>query len=692
MFLSSREKNIVQILLEQKNGMTVDYLSKKLNVSKRTIYREISSLESSLAPLQLQLVRESDGYQLMGEESALSDLKQQMNQSPNELSVQQRQSLLVIQLLMEEHEVKMEYLANELGVSISTIQSDLQSIEELFEAYQIDIIRKKAKGIKAIALETNRRLIITGLITSEINSYNFFSLFMKDQEDNREKFENSANPFLKLLNFDDVKQAYLAIKDISTIYFKEVTDIQYQRLVILLSLSIKRMRDGEYVSSLMIDENIKSELQENNSRISREILNHLQTIDIIESFSLAEVFFLALQFQGLSVQLISEFSENYNLKLDYKIRKLIRLVSEEMKWNFYHDETLIKDLTAHLAAALNRAKAPMPESNNFLLTKIYDEYPELSLSIKQNLKEIFPKTVFLSNEVIYIVIHFASSYERNIQKPTLSALVICSSGVGTAKILESRLRKNIPEIKEIKISRISQLPTIKVEEYDLILSTIFLQGFNSEYKVVTPLLMEDEVKSIKHYIRKHTSKKGQKIKRKIDDIVPEHTDNDFRGFYEKISEANIILDYFDIIKVTDETELSSILSKISQQLEGTILNNPEQVKLQLERRMELTPIGLPETNMALFHTIDSSIQKPYFGIYELTHPIMIQAIDQQPIQMNRILLMLGPDPLSEHTQEILGSISSSIVASSKNSKLFNNGTKEEIRNYLSKIFLRKIKK
>lgn len=60
--------------------------------------------------------------------------------------------------------------------------------------------------------------------------------------------------------------------------------------------------------------------------------------------------------------------------------------------------------------------------------------------------------------------------------------------------------------------------------------------------------------------------------------------------------------------------------------------------------------------------------------------------------MQRILMMLGPDPLSESSQEILGSISSAIVESDLTMEIFNSGSKQLLNNYLSSIFLEKLKK
>ncbi|WP_313469070.1 HTH domain-containing protein, partial [Carnobacterium sp.] len=142
--ISKREKKILELLLEQKNGVTLDLLTELLHVSNRTIYRELSSLESTLAKYQIKLVREPDkGYHLIGSSVSLHELQENLNHSSKELSAQQRQSILVIQLLLSEEEIKMEALAVDLEVSVGTIQSDLQSIEEIFKEYKIEIQRKK---------------------------------------------------------------------------------------------------------------------------------------------------------------------------------------------------------------------------------------------------------------------------------------------------------------------------------------------------------------------------------------------------------------------------------------------------------------------------------------------------------------------------------------------------------------------
>ncbi|WP_370567516.1 transcription antiterminator [Desemzia sp. RIT 804] len=692
MYLSNREKKIVNILLEQPKGVTIDYLSEQLSVSNRTTYRVISSLESSLAQFQIKLDRDANGYQLIGQEVLLKKLKEQISSPSEVLTAQQRQSKLIITLLTEKEEVKMESLAFDLNVSIGTVQADLVSIEEMFKEYNIKIVRRKAKGIIAESSESNRRLIISGLITSEINEYDFFQLFDRENQLSQERWKAANNPFLYEMNPQDLECAYKELKQLDGFSIENVTDTQFQRLVTLLCISIMRMSAGYLLDEIQLNTDLTVVNSEKSRKMALSILSDIQKKYQLKQMPTEECEFLALQIQGLNVPLKNEFYEDFDVNLGYKVRELIRLVSKDLGWDFYLDETLFQDLLQHVSAALNRAQAPMPESNNPLLNKIVDEYEEISYSVQHNLKIIFPNTKFLSNEVVYIVIHFASAYERNPRTQSLSVLVICSSGVGTAKILESRLRKNIPEITEIEISQISQLNRVNYEEYDLILSTVFLQGFETEYKVVTPLLMDDEVKSIKLYTRQILAEK--KTKKELQDKLYSQNhaeENNFKEFFEKLSEVNTVLEYFDLILLDNSPDLETCLERICQKLEGKVLLDSDRVKIKLTKRMELAPIGLPGTNMALFHCIDETITKPYFAIFELTNPIDVLAMDKQHIQMKRVLLMLGPEPLSKHTQDILGSISAAIVESAVNMELFNSGSKKLITQFLSQLYLEKIK-
>ncbi|MFL2118923.1 BglG family transcription antiterminator [Marinilactibacillus psychrotolerans] len=692
LYISNREKIILEHLLNQKNGVTIKYLANRLNVSTRTIYREISSLESTLAQYQLRLQKEEDGYYIKGNSKFIEELQSEIYNASDELTTKKRQSLLMINLLMEPHEIKMESLAYDLKVSVGTIQQDLQAIEEIFKEYDIQIKRKKARGIKAKASESSLRLIVSGLIASELNEYNFFKLFDQNNLLQKKVMNKNKNPFLKVLDPAALEIVYKLVKQYEEIQFEEVNDTQLQSLILFITFSIKRIKENQLVALKEINKHTEElKVRERSESISRALLKEISAQYGLSHIPLEEVVFLALQIDGLNVPLRDEFSDDYDLQLSFQVRELIRSVSEEMQVQFYQDETLFKDLFAHISAAIQRNKAPMPEVNNPLLEKVHNEYKDLSLTIEEKLSKEFPNFEFQFNELLYVVIHFASAYERNSSAQLLNVLIICSSGMGTAKILESRLRKNIPEVTNVDVSRISQLHQLNYEKYDLILSTIFLQGFEEEYKVVTPLLMDDELKSIRTYVGQLLRKKVREL-RDLEKGMPKIQEDhqSFQDLYAKIVSVKRLLELFDLKEIAYYKNLQETLYQICLGLPETVLEDPRVVAQKLEKRMNTAPIGIPNTGIGLFHCIHETIKEPSFSIVDLPQPFDIINMEQKKMKLNRILLLLAPDPMDASTQDMMGTISASIVESDANLHLFNNGSKEQIEHHLNQLFLEKM--
>lgn len=691
-YISKREKLILDVLLDQTKGVTLGYLSEKLDVSTRTVYRELSSLESELAHYQLKLERDSDGYRLKGKQGYIDEVREEMQEASGELTTKQRQSLLVIRLLLEKEDIKMGVLAQEMGVSTGTIQGDLSSIEEMFEAYNIEIARKKARGIFAHSSESNLRLIISGLIAGELNEYNFLRLFDEECNLNKALYEKMSDPFLKLIDSRALECAFQVVKNQDRYQFDEVTDAQFQSLVLFLAVSIMRMKDNQLIAEDELSKETKGTIRERSRMLSKDLLEELQEEYEIGQFSNEEIYFLAVQIEGLNVPLKNEFSEEYDIQLSYKIGELIRKVSLEIKVDFKKDDVLFKDLMAHLSAAISRNQAPMPEQSNPLLEKIYEEYTELSHCVERCLNELFPETDFHSNEVLYVVLHFASAYERNPKSQSIHVLIICSSGIGTAKILESRLRKNVPSITEVTISRISQLHELDYDKYDLILSTIFLQGFEEEYKVITPLLMDGEVKSIKRNIEQILNRKiNQYVKREKISFQQEADDVSFQEFYSRVANVNSILETFSVTTVQKKATLKGTLQQIVESIGSHVIKDSSTVAAKLNKRMQIAPIGLPKTHMALFHCVDRAIERPYFGVFDLSNTFDIQDMEKETMELHRILIMLAPEPLESSVQEVMGAISSAIVESTFNLQLFDTGSEDLIEHYLSKLFLETVK-
>lgn len=689
MYLSKREKLLLTLLMNQPSGVTVSFLIEKLDVSRRTVYRELSNAEETLDNFGLKLVKDAKGYIIVGDKANLDKLRNSISEKKllDDFSKKQRQRILIIKLLLAEDELKIDGLAIDLGVSASTIQSDLQSIEQMFQEYKIEVERRKSLGIIAHADEISLRLIISGLISIEFNEFNFFRLFDEANNIIEERYHSLSNVFLEVIDQKALEISFKSIRQYEKFRFDEVTDTQLQNLIILLALTAMRIKDGH---TIKYQDNKIKQKREKNKVLAEYLLDELTLQYSNFIVTEEEINFLTSQIEGLNVPLKHEFSESYDINLIYKTRELIRSVSDEMNRDLREDKTLYNDLLAHINASLSRDQSPIYKKSNPLLDKIYYEFTELSHVVEKHLKRLFLDIDFHANDVLYIVIHFASAFERTAEINDLSILIVCSSGVGTAKILESRLVKNIPEINAVDISTVSNLYKHNFEEYDLILSTIFLNGFEQEYKVVTPLIMDDEMENIKTIIAQKVSHKQSHrkvVSRNTNTIQSLDQFDEFNNFYRRTSIINAILHSFNVKTIKNKPSIRDMLEYICSNLEEEVILEQEPVVQKLERRLNQAPIGIPDTQMALFHCIDSGIKQPFFSIYDLEEPINIQDMSHSNMKLTRVLLMLGPEPIDEMAQEILGTISGSIVENQFNLQLFNEGSREVLEQFISQLFL-----
>ena len=675
---------MIELLIEYRNGITVEELMRVLNVSKRTVYREIASIEASLAKFQLQINKpRGEGYRLIGDPFQIDALKQKIYQvSPNNFDMVQRQHALAITLLQADDAITMEALAYDFEVSVGTINADLSMIDESLEDFSLRIERQKTRGIYVHGGEKERRQILSSLLYGNINEYDFFQYLHQLSLDETAVSEDF---FLKVIRPESLLLARHAILEESHNLFESVTDNQLQQIMIILALSIDRLLKGHVIDVAIGARRISTDI----IKLSHQILGYIE-VQLKQAINMNERHFFALQLEGLNYKAPQNiFIESFDAEISYQIKEFIRITSQQTGFDFRKDETLYVDLMAHMKAAIKRPLSLVQKIDNPLLQKILDEYQHIYEGVKVARQEIFEDKKFSREEMAYIVIHFASSLERNPSSRNITALVLCSSGIGTSKILESRIGKYLPEINVIDVSKISQMDNIQFEQYDLILSTIFLPGFQHSYRVISPLLLDDEVKEIREYMKQ--SLLNDLPKSETQQTIKEVKEN-FEDVYHTMKIANNLLQRFDIKFVKSSGTLEETLHHILLELEGYIIEDAGKVADRVIQRYLQAPIGIPNSNIALFHSTNEWVKEPYFGIYDLDRKYPIMGMDRRSIDLQRVLLMLAPEPLDETNEMILGKISSSIIESDLNTEIYKSGSKELIYQLLSSLLVTEIRK
>lgn len=139
---SSREAIILSICLLRDDYITYQEISEELNLSPRTIMRELAQLKHSLQTMNLQILsKKGKGILITGSNEAKQNLIMDIQGSKIEyMDKEERQELLCLELLRTNDIQKLYYYSNKFQVSEATISHDLDDLEEFFKGFDIKVM------------------------------------------------------------------------------------------------------------------------------------------------------------------------------------------------------------------------------------------------------------------------------------------------------------------------------------------------------------------------------------------------------------------------------------------------------------------------------------------------------------------------------------------------------------------------
>lgn len=643
---NEREKLILQILLKNiGEALSIKEIAKATKIKERTLYREIKNLEDSLQRLGIELVKEKSRYILKGNVSSLDSSLFETNFEDYAYSTETRLTLILCFLILNE-DTSIKDISDKLMLSYNTVASTITTIEKILFDYKLTLIRKKGQGIEIEGKEVDRRVLLISLLCNEISDEEFFTRL-----NNRDIL--SSNPFIKFLNFDLIKKVFYENKHLDV--FNLYTDSSIKKILISLNVVFLRI---SYTTE--IKENFTA--QEYNSIISllnasKEIVDFDITEDIIQ-------FLIKILKTCRLIEQLSYFNDKYSYTLVYKINLLIKYVSEKMNVDFTQDTNLSSGLIAHVESAIKRHQMNLTEENDELLEFVLKNYNELYLIIKSELLVVFDEINFNSTELSYIVIHFASSFEQIYRKNFIRALVICASGIGSSKILGSQIRKNIPEIKNLEYTIPSKVTKSLVNNYDVVISTIELEQ-DIDYLLIPTILKEKDISLIQERILASRSFKRN------DFVKSEDSFN-----IDKLGSAcQIILKNTEYIVADNTKNNEEILDNIFEN-SALVINNKEGIVDSLLDRHNKSSVVIPNTDIALFHTLDKELAEPFIIICSLNNVLAMKDAMGEEQRVEYFIIMVSPNE-QEYT-ELLSQISIAIL----DDKIFGEALTSKNKNFI----------
>lgn len=673
MYISSRERSLLEVLLSTKQKYwTVQELAEKLDVSTRTIHRDLNQLPSLLQKYHLELLKQVGvGTLIKGEDVNKQALQKALVTFATEYSPEERKWVLLVMLLNAKEPQKLAVLARECQVTPVTISQDLTHIEKWLSTFDLYLIRRRSWGISIEGEEEKKRRAMSTLITEQYSEENLFQLLFHHEE-NVFYQDWKINSIFQLLHPSLIqKVAHILLSTLRNLPY-QLADNAYIMLIVHIVLAIQRIREKQFLDKMHSSPN-----QDTPESKMITILSHkLEEMFHIKIPETEKDYFFSL-LKGMKISELPE-GDFDPLKQKYYLQamKLLEVVKSRLHEKAIIDQELVQDLSTHLERAIYRLQHDRRIVNP-LLSDLKVKYHRLFLVVKDAVKEVFPQYQIPDDEIGYIVMHAGSLIEqKNIYRP-LRALIVCSSGIGTSKLLINRLAKEFPEITEFKRCSFQELQQQKKAESDIVISTIPLHTKEFDYLKVSPFLTNKDVDNIQSYLQQIT------VKPQPQSIEISRQDEDIKLPFIR-DWSNMIMTLIEgcTLHSVSAPSLEQAVEEICRKLITQSIQSSDILSEQLLERHQMGGLGIPGTQLALLHTRSTQVEKASLTIHDVMFPLQMEGMNGEIMQISRLLVLLAPVHVTKAELEALSWVSSLLVENEENMRIFDKGDLEKIRSLL----------
>ncbi|WP_204236105.1 BglG family transcription antiterminator [Mammaliicoccus sciuri] len=673
MMISNREKSILKLLSERLHSfLTIHDIAQALGISSRTVHREMKSVEDTLNKYHLSLTRVPKlGLRIEGEPEDIDNFVQSLTeQNTIDLSDEERKVIILYNLIQSKDPVKLYSLANEIGSSTHTLNKIIEQLEPELHTFELSLERRRGEGLILNGEEVNKRQLLARIMLEKLDGDSVYSV-VEDHFVYHTLNETHLRGIVDIDRLFNVER--LLMDELGTLPYT-LTEASYLTLTIHIVLAIERIKQDGHVE---IEDDILNELISTDEfKVSERLTNVLSDIYDV-TFNHSEIAFITMHLRGARRRHETTYENNDIHK--QRVTELIEFVKDQ-GFSFKDEEALFKGLNLHLEPAINRLEANIETYNP--LTEMIETYDqELFEAVSSGLKIVFMNYHFPKSEVAYIALHFGGMLQAK-QRRSLHVLVVCSSGIGTSRILSNRLKQHFSEITQTTEVSVSSLKSIDFSKYDGMISTV---AVDTKYPHITvnPLLPKQDAENVKYFLKLQQSvvHNPQNTQNQEQPLSYEDYDRTVTFIEESLSLIqNMIVEKKKVTQL--ERYLIQTLSK------HRVIDNTHTFSEKLNIRMNLQGFALTGYPVAIPHLSDESIKKPQLIITELTKPLRLKTIENEEQEVNWLVCMFIPR--NSEQGQLMSEVSSLITEHLDDiDQLLNDRVK--IENTLKSFFLNKLK-
>lgn len=447
--------------------------------SKKTVAKYLDEVQSVATQYHVTLVRKRNvGMYFEGDTTKLAAAMGDGALQSKEGTREQRKLSLISKLLLAEGPQTIQELADSIYVSRSTIESDLKDVRDFLKEHKAEL-RANQEGIQIVASERIRRRLMAELLSLYWGQPAYIDNRRKSSHD-QIKVPNDINQFFSSETLDKVLKS---LDEFESVTNTLLSDYEYQSLAIHLVIAIERISRDENLQGISEHVSIEPGTEALTAIIEKDF-----GIEIPED-----------EEQYLNIHILAAVAKDSETSSAVAKKSLSlqgNVLSDFLRANLKQfDETLIRNLTLHLAPALKRISLGLKLRNPYtgdtkrFFPLAYNRAVDLGFKIKDEFN-----IELNDDELAFIALHIEALIERSETKTT--AVLVCSTGLGTARLLEQRIRKYFAS--QIDIRRVVSVQELKQSPIteNMVISTVSLEIEDTPVIVVPPFLDDASIASI----------------------------------------------------------------------------------------------------------------------------------------------------------------------------------------------------
>ncbi|MDD3277331.1 MAG: BglG family transcription antiterminator [Lachnospiraceae bacterium] len=573
MNFTPRQVQILFLLLKSSRTITKEALSQNLQISKRTLFRELKGMDQELERYSLHLDSQSSkGLILSGtkesKEEFLSCLEKLQSFEPRNRNERQKK---LLGLLIQNQEVqKTFYYANLLQVSEATINKDLEYLQPSFEKLGIQLVKRTGYGTVLEYQEADFRKLIMAYM---------------QQYPEEEILDHSMRETVKLI-----------LADLSEKLLEHFTVDSVRDLILFLEIAVSRIKKGYGLEE-------KDVKQENDEifQMVEEIAGRLeQSFSIICSFTEKHAIWIFLKSAKRQKSSSEESVEVRGEQMSLKeiVYDLTDVFEPALSFELKTDEIFMEGLMTHLRPAITRMLHGIPVQNT-LLKEVQTLYPDVYEHSGEAADKLAKRLrcKVSEEEVGYLAIHFGGAIvrlrEKNRKRRRVDVGVMCANGIGISNLIASRLLQYFGNRIRTKILTIRELPGLDRSDIDFVVSSFDVTSDKVPVIQVEPIIKEHELQLIDRYVES-ISVREKTMEQKESKGVSLHE------VLQITKEVDSILAEFQFRYKAVESTFEELIRQAGETLGKTEAKSLEIAK-DLQEREALSTQVIPEYEIAFLH-------------------------------------------------------------------------------------------